>query len=86
MADVNLKELKKLKRRIMRSQDLERLTKIFNRTPIFSDEFFAGKFKAFSYEEILDEENNYKLDILKFIFLGLLFSLIYIMLENKFKN
>ena len=81
-----LKELKKSKKRVMRFQDLERLSDIFNRTPIFSDEFFAGKFKAFSYEEILDEENNYKLDILKFIFLGLLFSLIYIMLENIFKK
>lgn len=81
-----LKELKKLKRRIMRFQDLERLTNIFNRTPIFSDEFFVGKFKAFSYEEVLEEGNNYKLDILKFIFLGLLFSLIYIMMENIFKK
>jgi len=81
-----LKELKKLKRRIMRSQDLERLTKIFNRTPIFSDEFFAGKFKAFSYEEVLDEKNKYKINIFKYILFGLLFSLIYIMLENIFKK
>jgi len=80
------KELKKLKKRLMRLQDLERLKNIFNKTPVFSNEFFAGKFKAFSYEEVLDEKNNYILNIFKFIFLGLLFSLIYIMLEKIFKR
>lgn len=81
-----LRELKKLKKRVMRFQELERLTIIFKRTPIFSDKFIAGKFKAFSYEEVLDERNNYKLNIFKFILLGLLLSLIYIILENIFKK
>ena len=80
------KELKKLKKRLMRLQDLERLKNIFNKTPVFSNEFIAGKVKAFSYKEVLDEKNNYKLNIFKFILFGLLFSLIYIMLENIFKK
>ena len=80
------KELKRSKKRIEQSKDLERLIDIFRRSPIFSEEFFAGTFKDLSYEEVLDERNNYKLDIIKFILLGLLLSLIYIMLEKIFKK
>ena len=87
LEDENItKKLKKLKKRLMRLQDLERLKNIFNKTPVFSNEFIAGKFKAFSYEEVLHEKNNYKLNVFKFILLGLLLSLIYIMLENIFKK
>lgn len=79
-------ELKKLKRRIMQSKNLERVIDIFNRTPVFSDNFYAGKFKAYSYEAEAILVNNLKVDIFKFILLGLLLSFIYIILENIFKK
>lgn len=80
-----INQLKKLIKRIEQNKDLKRLENIFQRTPIFSDNFFAGKFKAFSYEEE-EQGNNFKLNLFKFVLLGLLFSIVYITVENIKKN
>ena len=71
-------QLRKLIKRIERNKDLERLEKIFQRTPIFSDKFYAGKFKASSYENLEDQKDNFKLNFFKFVILGLIFSIFYI--------
>ncbi|MDB3938736.1 hypothetical protein N9369_01315 [Candidatus Pelagibacter sp.] len=75
-------QLKILKKRINRNKDLERLEIEFKKTPIFLDTFFAGKFKNFSNKLLNEEESNFINDFFKYVILGLLLGLIYVMFEN----
>jgi hypothetical protein len=79
-------QLKKLKKRIERNKDIERLKNIFQRTPIFSDKFFAAKFKAKSYMLLNHQKYDNFPNFFKFVLLGLLLGIIYIMLENIIKK
>jgi hypothetical protein len=79
-------QLTKLKKRIERNKDIERLITIFERTPIFSDEFYAGKFRIRSYEDLNELKNSFKLNFFKFVLLGLLLGIIYVMVENTIKK
>ena len=77
-------KLDKLKKRIERNKDTERLISLFQNTPIYSDKFSAAKIKAISYTD-LNKKNNFII-LFKLIVLGLLLSIIYIMTEKIIKN
>ena len=79
-------QLKILKKRINRNKDLERLEIEFKKTPIFLDTFFAGKFKAYSYKNLNEERSNFITDFFKYVILGLLLGIFYVIFENKIKK
>ena len=85
--EVAVSQLKILKKRINRNKDLERLEIEFKKTPIFLDTFFAGKFKNYSNKPLNEEEiSSFINNFFKYVILGLLLGIIYVMFENIIKK
>lgn len=84
-------ELENIKKYILENKDIERLKTAFKTTPVeMSDKFYAAKiaFETIELTKIVSKERKLglKTKIVLSIFVGLLFSIIYILIESSIRR